>query len=276
MKNVLISSLKLFLTIFLCLLVQQAHSQVSVTATAGTAGPTSYTTLSAAFTAINSGTHQGDITINITGNVTQPAAPQALYASGISTALYTSILIKPDAPGRIINSAATPTGSRGIIDLLGADNITIDGSATGGTSQDLTIQVNGTTNLVPAIRLEGGTTAIALGCNNIVIKNVIIIGNSITNTGMHGIAAATAYTSGTASSTMTATGTSADNDNVTIQNCNISKCYVGIYAAGTAAVSAGGMDNWTITNNIIGPASAGTNNIGFKGIHMQGAFNANI
>ena len=41
------------------------QAQVSVTATAGTAGPTPYTTLNAAFVAINGVTHQGAITINI-------------------------------------------------------------------------------------------------------------------------------------------------------------------------------------------------------------------
>jgi hypothetical protein len=33
------------------------RAQVSVTATAGTIGPTSYATLNAAFTAVNAGTH---------------------------------------------------------------------------------------------------------------------------------------------------------------------------------------------------------------------------
>lgn len=50
-----------------------SYSQISVTATAGTAGPTSYTTLSGAFDAINQGTHQGTITISVTGNTTEPA-----------------------------------------------------------------------------------------------------------------------------------------------------------------------------------------------------------
>jgi hypothetical protein len=39
------------------------HAQVSVSATAGTTGPSAYTNLSDAFTAVNAGTHQGAITI---------------------------------------------------------------------------------------------------------------------------------------------------------------------------------------------------------------------
>ena len=60
---------------------QQSFAQVSVTATAGTTGPTAYTTLKGAFDAVNAGTHQGVITIAITGNTTETATA-ALNASG--------------------------------------------------------------------------------------------------------------------------------------------------------------------------------------------------
>jgi len=53
--------------------IRTSHAQVTVTATAGTVGPTSYTTVNSAFTAINAGTHQGNITVTITGNTTEPA-----------------------------------------------------------------------------------------------------------------------------------------------------------------------------------------------------------
>src|SRR5690606_40776496 len=80
-----------------------------------------------AFAAINSGTHQGDVTIDITGNTTEPAVPTALTGSGTSSALYTSVLIKPNGGNFTVNSDATPTANRGIIELNGADNVTIDG-----------------------------------------------------------------------------------------------------------------------------------------------------
>ena len=99
-KSVLVVPLLLFILLF----AQQSFAQVSVTATAGTTGPTTYTTVNAAFTAINAGTHQGVITISITG--------------------------------RVINSAAAPTVNRGVLELVGADNVTIDGSSTvGGTTK---------------------------------------------------------------------------------------------------------------------------------------------
>ncbi|MFN5441522.1 MAG: hypothetical protein ACK5AR_06690, partial [Flavobacteriia bacterium] len=57
----------------LTLMVSNLQAQVAVTATAGTATGT-YTTVSAAFAAINAGTHQGVINITISANTTEPAA----------------------------------------------------------------------------------------------------------------------------------------------------------------------------------------------------------
>jgi hypothetical protein len=90
---------------------------VSVTATAGTTGPTSYPTLNAAFAAINSGTHQGAITVSIVANTAEPG-PAVLNGSGAGTASYTSVLIQPTVDGVTI-AGATPQG-RGLIELNGA------------------------------------------------------------------------------------------------------------------------------------------------------------
>ena len=63
----MMKNLRVFLFIFFFVQCNCANSQISVTATAGDMGPTAYTTISAAFTAINAGTHQGDILISVTG-----------------------------------------------------------------------------------------------------------------------------------------------------------------------------------------------------------------
>ncbi|MEO6390514.1 MAG: hypothetical protein ABIP75_01600, partial [Pyrinomonadaceae bacterium] len=97
---------------------------VSVTATAGTPGPTDYPTLKAAFDAINAGTHQGAVTASIITSTTE-TAPAVLNSSGAGSALYTSLLIRPANDGVSV-SGATATG-RGVIELNGADNVTIDG-----------------------------------------------------------------------------------------------------------------------------------------------------
>ena len=68
----------------------------------------------------------------------------------------------------------------------------------------------------------------------------------------------------------------ADNDNITIQNNTISTVYYGIYANGTAAVSAGGDDSLAITNNVIGPAVSGATNTGFAGVWVANALTVSI
>ncbi|MBK8149137.1 MAG: hypothetical protein IPK58_13265 [Acidobacteria bacterium] len=95
-----------------------------------TAPLTGYATLKAAFDAINAGTHTGAIQINICGNTTE-AASAVLNASGTGSASYSSVAINPSGGG-----ARTVSGSfvGALVDLNGADNVTIDGLNTGGNS----------------------------------------------------------------------------------------------------------------------------------------------
>ena len=115
--------------------IMNAFAQINVTATVGTPGPTSYTTLKAAFDAVNLGTHKGVITIQVTGNTTETETA-ALNASGSGSASYTSVSIYPTATGLSISgNLAAP-----LIDLNGADNVTIDGRVNqGGSTVSLTI-----------------------------------------------------------------------------------------------------------------------------------------
>src|SRR6185436_9343620 len=101
---------------------------VIVTATAGVVGPTTYGTLGGpggAFAAINNGTHQGSITIEILSPGTVEAGPAILNGSGAGAASYSSVLIRP------VNDAVTVAGptatGRGLVELNGASNVTIDG-----------------------------------------------------------------------------------------------------------------------------------------------------
>jgi trimeric autotransporter adhesin len=104
---------------------------VVVTATGGDTGPTSYVTLKAAFDAINLGTHQGAIKIALVGDTTE-TVPAVLNASGAPSS-YTSILIEPSGGAARTVSGAIAAGSP-LIDLNGADNVTIDGLNSGGNS----------------------------------------------------------------------------------------------------------------------------------------------
>ncbi|MBK8825603.1 MAG: hypothetical protein IPO26_02590 [Saprospiraceae bacterium] len=75
-------------------------------------GAVSYATLKGAFDAINAGTHTGAITIDIVAN-TAETAPAVLNSTGIGSASYTSVLLRPINDGVSI-SGATATG-RGLV-----------------------------------------------------------------------------------------------------------------------------------------------------------------
>ncbi len=244
-----------------------AAAQAQVTKTVGGTGGADYATLSAAFTAINSGALTGAITLNVISSTTEPATPVQLNASSVGSASYTSVLIKPTATATI-NSAASPTSGKGVIEFCGADNVTIDGAiAAGGSSQDLTIAIAGTNTTQAAIRLAGGTTSPANGCTNITIKNCKIIGNATGTsfTGVCGIAAASGYSSTTNTGSFSTSGSSADPDNITITNNLITKCYYGIYFKATSGNTA---DNLVIKGNTIGSATSGSEVL-FRGIDLQ-------
>ncbi|HRK82343.1 MAG TPA: MopE-related protein [Saprospiraceae bacterium] len=234
-----------------------AWSQVDVTATAGTTGPTSYSTVNAAFTAINAGTHQGVITIRITANTTEPATPVPLLRSN-SPSNYTSVTIIPS--GNVtVNSAAAPTTSRGIIELVGADNVTIDGDdpGTSGT-RNLTFQMATTTTTgTQCIRLASNSTTGADGADNNTVKNCNIIG---------GRSSATSTTTswGILMSNSTAVTTGAYSSmNTLIENNIITRCYTGIGAIGASATY---LNSGTIIrNNVLGSATS-ADNIGSRGI----------
>jgi hypothetical protein len=119
-------------------------SKVCLLSSTGTTSA-GYSTLKAAFDAINAGTHTGNITITIAGDTTENATA-VLNASGSGSASYSSIFISPSGARTISGNLATQ-----LIDLNGADNVTIDGLNTGGNS--LTIDNSSSTASNGTIRL---------------------------------------------------------------------------------------------------------------------------
>jgi len=95
-----------------------------------------YTTLKAAFDAINTGTLTGVINLEIAANTTETVVA-ALNTSGSGSANYTSIKIYPVGGARTIGSnISSPT-----VRFDGGDNVTIDGSVGGsGTDKSQTSQ----------------------------------------------------------------------------------------------------------------------------------------
>lgn len=210
----------------------KAQSQISVTATAGTTGPTSYTTLKGAFDAINAGTHQGAITISVTGNTTETAT--ASLNTSASPSSYTSVLIKPTTTATIsgnLNAAA-------VIKLNGADYVTIDGSiATGGSTRDLTISNTG------ASAAADNTTGIWLSA---VSSTDAATNNTIKNCNVNctnRIVAYAAIFSGGATITSAASGS---NNTNTYTNNALSRARNGLLLAGRASTP---YDAGTTINN---------------------------
>ncbi|WP_324326915.1 hypothetical protein, partial [Flavobacterium sp.] len=233
----------------------QPSGNVLVNASAGTTAPTFYSTLKAAFDAINAGTHQGVITIAIYGNTTETATA-ALNASGSGSAVYTSIGIQPAG-----GAARTVSGSlaAALINLNGADNVTINGlnsgsnsltisntstSATSGTS---TIQfiADATTNTIQNCTISGSATASAGG--TIIFSTGTSSGNDTNTISGNTIGAAGSnlplcaiYSAGSS--------TSIDNSGITISNNNIAD-YFNAALASYGINVASNSSAWTISGN---------------------------
>ena len=240
-------------------------------AVAGVAGGTipvgsgTYLTLTGAgglFSTINTIGLSGNLTaiIDPGATITETGANalNAINYNGCGSTPYT-LIIKPATTATLTGTVA----SGALIKINGASNVTIDGSNSGGTDRSLTITNTNATS--PAAIWIGSVTS-STGTTGNTVKNCNISTGSNAATS-YGIAVSNATTIGIGG---------ADNDNVTIQNNNITQCYHGIFASGTASISLGGLDNLNINNNIIGPAVSGVTNIGFSGINLASAINPSV
>ncbi len=221
-------------------------AQVSVTATAGTTGPSSYTTLKLAFDAINAGTHQGSVTVNITANTIETATAM-LNASGSGAAIYTAVLVKPAAGATPVVTGALANAA--VIKLNGSNNVTIDGSNNGSTSRNLTISNTSVTTPNVLVIGSAGTTAI----NNITVKNSTLIN------GVNSSACLVAGDAGTV-------GNAGYFSNINIQNNSIQKSYFGVFLNAVVA----GVPNAAVTLTGNDLNTTGANSIRFVGIYAQG------
>ncbi len=219
---------KFYLSLIVMLCAYSSFAQVDVTATGGTL-TASYTTLKDAFDQVNLGTHTGTINMSLSGNTTETASA-VLNASGSGSASYTTLAISPTG-----GAARTITGAivGHMIDLNGADNVTIDGLNTGGNSLTISNTDQGTST--STIRLVNDAT-----------------GNTVTNATVLGSSGA-ALSSGFGVIYF-GIGTTTGNDNNTISNCSISAAGAnlpinGIYSFGSStAIDNSGI---TVANNTI-------------------------
>jgi hypothetical protein len=226
-------------------LLPALYNNVIVTSTTGTATTAGYATVGAAFTAINGGIlHTGAVTVSIFNNTTETTAASLNQVAGV-----TSVLVVPAGCG-----ARTVTGTAStisLINLFGADNVTIDGLNTGGNS--LTIDNPYTLN-----GADGSTIRFQGDASSNIVTNCTVLGSS-TN--------ANATNGGTISFT---TGTTTGNDNNTVSFCNIGPSGVNlprkaIFFGGNSTGAASALNNSdnTITNcNIYDYFSATATNSG--------------
>ena len=214
-----IGAKKISLTFVVLFFSTALFSQITVNSSTGTTTPTTYTTLKASFDAINLGTHTGVILISVTGNTTETNSC-VLNASGTGSSNYSSIKITPNGGSTRVVSGAITAGLP-LIDLNGADNVTINGLAINGDSLSIVNTTVSTTTGTSTIRFIAGAT------NNL-ITNCSILGST------------TSSTSGVIFFSTDASTGGSGNDlnkvrNNIIANATATAPKYGVYSAGTTA-----------------------------------------
>lgn len=269
-----------------------AAGPVTVTATAGTASGT-YNTLTEAVAAVNAGTHQGDIVVNINQSITEPGSV-VINSSGAGSASYTSILIRPTSDTITVSGASIQ--GRGLIELNGADNVTIDGDNpnTAGFNRNLTLQntASSATTFTSVVRIALATSVVNSADNN-TIKNLNILG-SATGRNISGATSTTASenttfgifagpggstSSGTTApsavtSVSTGVGAGATASNLLVSNNSFGTAARGVSINGSATSVFPGLQ---INQNTIGNPTAGdVDQVYSIGITAQGSLDALI
>ncbi|MFN0201138.1 MAG: T9SS type A sorting domain-containing protein, partial [Bacteroidia bacterium] len=232
--------------------VTASASNVDVYSTGGTATYAGYSTLKAAFDAINLGVlHTGAINIRINANTTETAT--ASLNANLAPASYTSINIKPTVAVTVSGSIAGA-----IVKLNGADNVTIDGRIN-GSGRNLTIQNTSTSSATAAVWLA--SVAVGNGVTASTVRNCELLCGVAQNT-------ATFPTFGIimCGTTISVSSNGTDNDNNAFIANRIIRCRYGIVTRGTTTNL---NENVQVLDNIVGPTSFGTDEIGKVGIFMQ-------
>src|SRR5206468_3300648 len=223
-----------------------------------------YATLTAAMADLSGKIIIGPIVYSLTStyNSSGETFPIVVPANGGSNATNT-MTIKPGAGA---SPAISGSSASSIVELAGADYVTIDGSNTnGGTTRDLTIQnTNSAANTAAVWLASQGTNA---GATFDTIKNCNIRANGGgggTTAGIFGI-----FAGGTPIPT-----NGSNNNFLTIQNDQIDTAYEGIAVRAVAATPLDGINKGlNINNNTIGSASP-SNYVTVRGIELIGTVGA--
>lgn len=216
-----------------------------------------YTKLTDAIADLNAFGVSGPVVFQLAAdyNSATETYPMTINAVTGGSAINT-VTIRPAAG---VTTSITGTSATALLKLNGADFIIVDGSNSGGTDRSLTINNTATNNNRAGIWLASLGTGQGATFNT--IKNTNIIGGSTTNT-----------SAGIAITGATVSASGADNDNNTITNNRITRAFNAILVAGTANVSAGGVDNLVVSNNLLGPDTiVSGNQLGGAGVILNNA-----
>lgn len=187
----------IFISLF-SVLSDFTNSLAQISVSGALVGNGSYLTLSSAFSAINSGAQTGaSINILVTGNTSEPVNGAVLNAG-----TWTKITIQPDGGLTRVISGSINAGLP-LLDLNGADNVTIDGLNTGGNSLTISNTTVSSTAGTSTLRLQSDAV------NNIISRSTILGSSLATLTNNGG----TVW--------IGANSVSSGNDNNTISFCDI-------------------------------------------------------
>ena len=189
-----------------------------------TVNDTYYSTLRGAVDAVNAGTHTGQINVTILGNTTETSSC-VLNASGVGLANYTTWRI---APAGFVPRSITGSIDGALIDLDGADGVTIDGIDASGNT--LTLSNLSTATTASTIRLINDAQSNS-------IRNCIVLGASSANTTGTILLGGSAVSPG-------------GNNNNLIRNCLIASNGSGFPTVGVASLGTAAPDQVNRNNSI--------------------------
>lgn len=215
---------------------------------------TSLTNTGGIFEFINNSEVVGNITINITSDLSAVSGTMVAETGTVALNQFASpytVTIKPSGAPRVINGQAPSTA---LIRTNGASRVTIDGSLSGGT--DRSLRIENLTAAIPQVVRFGSIGAMPITANT--LKNCVLVNGVNTSSAVVVL-----------DSTGAAAGTF---NNITIQNNDIQNASNGIFTSAT--VAAGNGSGLLITQNRLD--TAGVNAIRNVGIYVQGADGATV
>ena len=189
-----------------------------------TANDTYYGTLREAVDAINAGTHTGQIEVTLLGNTTEVLS-SVIKASGVGLANYTTLRI---VPAGFVSRSITGSIDGALIDLDGADGVTIDGIDASGNT--LTLNNLSTAATASTIRFINDAQSNT-------VRNCIVLGASSANT------------TGTILFGGSAVSPGGNNNNL-IRNCLIASNASGFPTVGITSIGAAAADQVNRNNTI--------------------------